>query len=364
MKVKMTFLMIAALMLSAAANAGAVEIKGTATVPYDSFFTSTPSDSVKHEAIEKGKLNAWREFTSTFSMAKQKAYLNLESEFIKNLDDYIVEYDVVADKVDKSTKTFSVVVRVKINESKVDSMLSSASAAGSAASGAGSGFGFIFVAREAGEVKSFDERRTKITKGESSSANNESAAIRGGTMISSETAQSYKKEQQGGNTVRKADQISYLVTSPQDINAAMNEILTPAGFEVIDYTDIATECGGAAPETVKSEFSSNYELTQQTRKSAIDAARKCQILYFALGTLDIGLQDTDPVTGLKRINVTVNAQVWNIGKALPRLVASVNSNPYAGLGPDQVVARRNAIKEAAASAAKAIVDQLNAKGLL
>jgi hypothetical protein len=342
----------------------AVEVKGTATVPYESLFSSTPSDSVKHEAIAKAKLNAWKDFTSTFSMAKQKAYQELESYFLSHLDEYIVEYAIVADKVDKGTKTFSLIVRVKINDSKVDSKLSSASAAGSAKSGEGSGFSFIFVAREATEVKAFDERKTKITNSESKTNATEKSQIGGGIMASSEAVESSKKEQTGGNTVRKADQVQYAVTSPQDINAAMNEMLTPAGFEVIDYADIVAECGGATPEIIKSEFSSSYELSGPTRKAAIDAARKCQVVYFAVGTLDVGLQDTDPVSGLKRVNVTVNAQVWNIGKGLPKQVASVNSDPYAGLGPDQVVAKRNALKKAASSVAKAIIDQLNAKGLM
>jgi hypothetical protein len=75
------------------------------------------------------------------------------------------------------------------------------------------------------------------------------------------------------------------------------------------------------------------------------------------------MADTDPVSGLKRVYVSVNAKVWNIEKRLPRKVASINSSPFAGLGPDSVVAKKNALKKAATRAAKNIVDQLNAKGL-
>jgi hypothetical protein len=356
--------LILAVIAAATGSAFAVEVNATGTIPYESFFSSKPSDSDRHAAVANAKLNAWKDFTSTFSMAKQKAYHELEPHFLGHLDDYIVDYVIVADKLDKSTKTFSVMVRVKINESKVDAKLNSASAAGSAKSGDGSGFGFIFMAREATEVKAFDERKTKITASESKSTAVEKSKIGGGVMASSESAESMKKKQTGGNTVRKADQVQYSVSSPQDINAAMNEILTPAGFEVIDYADIVTECGGAAPEVIKTEFSSSYELSALTRKAAIDAARKCQVVYFAVGTLDVGMQDVDPASGLKRVNVTVNAQVWNIAKGLPKQVASVNSDPYAGLGPDPVVAKRNALKKAAGSAAKAIIDQLNAKGLM
>jgi hypothetical protein len=364
MKALSTSLMAIAAGAFLASVALALEVNATGAIPYDSFFSSTPSDSERHAAVANAKLNAWKDYTSSFSMAKQKAYQQLERHFLSSLDDYFIEYAIVADKVDKGTKTFSVMIRAKINDSKVDAKLSSASAAGGAKSGEGSGFGFIFMAREASEVKAFDERKTKITATESTSSAVEKSRIGGGVMSSSESSESMKKEQTGGNTVRKADHVQYTVSSPQDINAAMNEMLAPAGFEVIDYADIVAECGGAAPDVIKSEFGSGYELTAPTRKAAIDAARKCQVTYFAIGTLDVGMQGVDPATGLKRVNVTVNAQVWNIAKGLPRQVASVNSDPYAGLGPDPVVAKRNALKKAADSAAKAIVDQLNAKGVM
>lgn len=358
------FLIIVLFPVLALGNAWAVEVKATATVPYESFFSSKPSAAVKHQAVSEAKLNAWKDFTSNFNMAKQKAYQELETYFLSHLDEYIIDYSILGDKVDKNTKTFSVMVRVKINESKVDSKLSSTSAAGNLKSGEGSGFGFIFVAREATEVKSFDERKTRISASESKTNATEKNEIGGVTMASYENIEKFKKDQTGGNTVKKADQVQYSVSSPQDINAAINEILTPAGFEVIDYVDIAAECGGADPENIKMEFSRDYQLSGTTRRAAIEAARKCQVVYFAVGTLDVGLQDTDPVSGLKRVNVTVNAQVWNIRKGLPRQVASVNSDPFSGLGPDQVVAKRNALKMAASSAAKIIIDQLNAKGLM
>ena len=48
---------------------------------------------------------------------------------------------------------------------------------------------------------------------------------------------------------------------------------------------------------------------------------------------------------------------------LPKKVASVGPIQYAGLGPDQIVAQRNALILAAREASKSLVDQMNAKGL-
>ena len=98
-------------------------------------------------------------------------------------------------------------------------------------------------------------------------------------------------------------------------------------------------------------------------KSAIKGSRDCEVSYFAVGTLDVGVQDTDPVTGDKRVYVSVRGQVWNIDKRLPKTVASVGPVQYSGLGPDDAVAKRNALALAAKEVAKTIVHQMNAKGL-
>ena len=65
----------------------AKEYKGKAVIPYTpSAFSSKPSDKIKHKAIEKAKLNAWKNFTSNFNMARQKDYKKKETEFLNHLD--------------------------------------------------------------------------------------------------------------------------------------------------------------------------------------------------------------------------------------------------------------------------------------
>jgi hypothetical protein len=355
---------IAIIFVSTSGLALAKEYKGKAVIHYTpSAFSSKPSNKIKHEAIEKAKLNAWKNYTSSFNMARQKDYKKKETEFLNHLDEYIVDYAILADKVDKGTKTYRIMVRVKINESAVDAKLSSESAAGRNASGEGSLFSFIFVAREASEVKSYDARKTKINKTESKTMAEEKSAMGNGTMLSGDSKKSMSKVQSGGNTIRKADNISYRVSSAADMDSAVNEILSPAGFEVVDYNDVVSECGGIELEMIKNEFRANQEVSRRARKSALRGARECEVAYFALGTLDVGMHDTDPVSGLKRVYVSVNAKVWNIEKRLPKRVASVNSDTFAGLGPNPKVAKNNALKKAATSAAKNIVDQMNAKNL-
>ena len=75
------------------------------------------------------------------------------------------------------------------------------------------------------------------------------------------------------------------------------------------------------------------------------------------------MQDTDPVTGEKRVYVSVRSQVLDLSGMLPRILASVGPVQYAGLGPDQQVAMRNALQSAAKEVASSISDQLKSKGM-
>lgn len=363
-KYYLVFIFICFSILSSSSLCIAKEYKGKAVILYkSSVFTSKPNDKVKHEAINKAKLNAWKNYTSSFNMARQKEYKKQEAEFLNHLDEYITDYTILADKLDKGDKTYSVMVRVNINESAVDTKLSSESSAGKLNTGEGSLFSFIFLSREADEVKSYDTRKTKISQSESQTMVQEKSAVSNGSMVSGDSKKSISKSQSGGNTIRKADNITYHVSSAADMDSAVNEILSPAGFEVVDYNDVVSECGGVELETIKNEFGREYEVSRQVRKSALDGARECDVSFFALGTLDVGMHDIDPVSGLNRVYVSVNAKVWNIEKRLPKQVAAVNSDTFAGLGPDPVVAKRNALKKAATSAARIIVDQMNAKGI-
>lgn len=91
--------------------------------------------------------------------------------------------------------------------------------------------------------------------------------------------------------------------------------------------------------------------------------QRLEVNAFAVGTLDMGIQDIDPVSGNKRVFVSVRAQVYSLAGKLPRAIASVGPVQYAGLGPDQSVASRNALQQAAKEVASNVAAQLRARGL-
>jgi len=256
---------------------------------------------------------------------------------------------------------FTVSIRASINEAAFNARLNSE--ATSSSMGSGELFSYIFVAREVASRQQFDVRRTDVSMDESNMNASQSSNMGANGANVSESSMNVSKTTTGGSSIKKADQVSYRIKSSSDVDTAVTETLSSYGFDVVGYPDIVANCGGADPAVIDEEFSETDEMTVETRKSAIDAARLCEVNYFAVGTLDVGLGDVDPVSGNQRVFVSVRSQVWDIAKRLPRRVASVGPIQYQGLGPNHDVAMRNALIEASQQAANTIVQQLNARGV-
>ena len=339
-------------------------VTGIASVNYKSgFFSSKVDKETKDDAFQKALLNAWKKHTCSFSAAKYKEYSKIEKDFTAHLDQYIADASITDEKINSDTKIYTVAVKVLIRDVAVKNKLSMTSEAGNTASGDGSMFSFIFVARDVTKIKSYDDKINNVKNSNAISTIKEMGAMDGDEMIESRSRESFSNTSHGGSVEKKADKVSYTISNAADIDKAMNEILSPAGFEVVKYADIVGECGGPDHAVIKKDFSSLAELSWSVRRAAIAGARKCDVPLFAIGTLDAGMAHIDPVSGLKRVYVSVNAEVNNIEKRLPKRVASIGPVQFSGVGPTKFVAKRNALSKAAKKAARSIVDQLNAKGI-
>ena len=346
------------------AIADTASVSASATVNYKGgLFNKEPKPEVKDAAITAARKSAWRKYVASMSGATKDLYLQQENSFLSNLEDYVIEVVVLDDDLDTKNKTYSVMVRATIDENAVSSLLRTSSAAGQQATGEGSLFSFVFVSREVTSRKEFQAKETNITKSESVAVAESSVSVSGSNVSESSDNSSMSRTTTGGSTEKKANRLSYSVASSQDINAAMSNVLATSGFEIVEYDDVVSECGGTEREVIMAEFSESDDMSRQTRKGAIDGNRECEVSLFAAGTLDIGLGDVDPVTGNKRVVVSARAQVWNIEKRLPKKVASVGPVQFSGLGPDSQVAMRNALNLAAEEAAKEIVAILSSKGI-
>lgn len=353
--------LFAPLLLGTAAQAA--EVQGKADVPFENgFFSKGPDAELRQEGVAAAKANAWNRYTATFNPARMKSYKAIQKDILANIDEYIIDYSILDEAVNKDTQLFSIAIRANINEAALDARLNSAGS-GPASSGGGQMFSFVFAARETATLKSFDDRKTAIKMDESELDANRSGGMSGGGASVSESSTAMSKTTTGGSTLRQADDRTYRVRSGSDVDAALSETLSGYGFEVVGYPDVYSSCGGPDPDVISKEFASADEMTAGSRKSAIASARECDVKYFSVGTLDIGLSDVDPVTNNKRVFVSVRSQVWDISSKMPRRVASVGPIQYSGLGPDNEVASRNALRIAAEQTAKTMVDQLNSKGV-
>ena len=339
-------------------------VNGNVTVTYEpGAFSSKPSAEERVKTINKAKISAWEKYTQSFSPSKMKSYRQIESSILGNIDAYIIESNVIDERINSDINQLKLILRVKINTAKFEAKLQEVSTAGSKRTGSGSMFSFVFVARQEDSKKSFDVKRTKITMNEGSGFEKENTSHNSTAALNSNEYKSIKKTTSGGSSVRKSSKSKYRILSSDGINTSMNQALTVSGFEVIDYGDVVSECGGTEPSVIKQEFTERNSITRLSRKNAIKGSRECEVSFFSVGTLDVGMSEVDPVTGNQRVFVSVNAQVWNIDKRLPRKIASVGPVQYQGLGPNEKVAQNNALILAAKSAATEIVNQLNAKGL-
>ncbi len=361
MKRRLSGALIVPLLLAMAVQAA--EVQGKAEVPFKSgFFSKEPSAELRQQGVAAAKASAWNRYTATFNPARMKRYKAIQKDILTHIDEYIIDYSILDEAVNKDTQLFSIAIRANINEAALDARLNTADS-GPVSSGGGQMFSFVFAARETATLKSFDDRKSAIRMDESELDANRSGGMRGGGASVSESSTSMNKITTGGSTLRQADDRTYRVRSGSDVDAALSETLSGYGFDVVGYPDVYSSCGGPDPDVISKEFASADEMTAGSRKSAIASARACDVRYFSVGTLDIGLSDVDPVTNNKRVFVSVRSQVWDIRSKMPRRVASVGPIQYSGLGPDSEVASRNALRIAAEQTARTIVDQLNSKDI-
>lgn len=355
---------VSSLLIFLSAQIHAAEIRGRADVPFKKgLFSSGPDANLRQQALEAAKLSAWNRYTSTFSPSQLQSYRAVEQEILAELNEYIIDINILDESINPDTQLYTVSVRASINEAALVSSLNNAGTeAANAQYGAGELFSFMFVAREVESHKSFDERRTQVRMEDSELSARQSTDMGRGGATLTETQSDLSKVTTGGSTQRKANEITYRVRSAADIDAAIGETLAGYGFDVVGYEDVVANCGGASPDKIRQEFTLTDDISGETRKDSIDAARACEVNYFAMGTMDIGVQDIDPVTGNQRVHVSVRGQVWDISSRLPRRIASVGPIQYAGLGPDADVATRNALRLSGETAARTLVDQLNARG--
>ena len=346
--------------------------KGSATIEIKrpKKISSEETALAKKKAVEA----AWKRYTSKFNKSRSKQYILIEEDILSDIEAYINDIQVLDNTVDTGTKTLKTVVKISINEARLDAKLSLTSAAGGTASGEGSIIVAYYIMRETGGRKTFQAKETNIEANES--AKKVTDSMEGDT--DSVSSSDIKKTQAGGSTEQKAEKIKYIVAKNVKIGSvtdSISEVFSDAGFEFADFdgavvlakeelgSDISINMRSLAEEYVANE--GTLTIDTKTEMSRLFKELKSIDVFVSYSVeiiTDIGLAYTDSVTGNQKVDVSLNASIKNLKKRLGGKVGSVQITA-SGSGESAVTAAQNAVKNAATLAANKIVDTLNQKGI-
>lgn len=357
------FISVIFLSLSCSIAYSEVSSKGVGEVQYSGW--KSPSSKDVKMAKDLARVSAVSRWASSQGSSFLKNYDAVRGQIEKDIGQYVLSDSIVTEKTDKDAKIYKVVLKVVVDDVRLKNLISDTSVVSNVSEDDKSYMTFVFVSRRQTSVQSYDAKVYKRV--DSSSKENGKEIEQGSNQGISYSSESNKSDTvtTGGSTSRKSDKISYDVASADEINVAMSQVFSTSGFEIVEaeYLEEETE-GLISVEAFKEDFRNGNDISGETRRNAAKGAKMVEVPYLAVGTLDIGVKEIDSATGLVRVNVTVTGKMISVKKRFPKTVASVGPVLIAGLGPNQTVAERNALKKASEAAATELVNQLNSKSVM
>ena len=323
----------------------------------------------RQDAIRKAKVNAIERYIADTNAARSRVFDRQRERIAAHIDDYVLGTTVLSEDDNKAAKTYGVTIRADINNTRLLNDLGSGSAsAADVASVQHNTLTFLFLARSQSSVQMFDAKvykRADVDTG-ATRKTSEGESIRGNNVSTADSVDQHARVTaiSGGSTTRKADKVDWTVSRASEINTAMTGVFADAGYDVVEADQVEGASNGLLNiDQIRGAYSHGDDLPSKLTHDTTLGVQQAGIGLLALGTLDVGMQDVDPVSGNTRVYVTVTGKVYNVQGRFARTLSSVGPMQYAGLGPDASVARTNALKVAAEKAAQQMVDELNSKGL-
>ncbi len=321
-------------------------------------------------ALKSAKTLALRNWASKQSIAMSNIFSQNEGEILQNLDQYLLNTEIM-NSCEKKSFRLLVVGTVDVNRIGLLGKSQSMNASGDR-----SRIMAVFMARKASEVKSFDDKVTKIDSKSKFNEGSETATF-SGTSASTEGYSSQKNiSQTGGSTVTKSDRIKWTVYRPGGLSSAIQQTFSSYKFKVVKPAQLPRRIAkinnkrgtNVDPnafniEDFKREFSAADGLSPETEDRALEALELVKVPLFVIGTMDVGKKNIDPKSGKVMVNVTVTAAVQYDDDGWWETVASVEPQQFSGLGIDEMSAETDALIKAAKAASNEIVQQLNAAGI-
>ena len=344
---------------------------------------------VKQQAEQEAMLKAVEAYFAEAGQAESANFDGIRSKILQDPGRYVLDSTVIAADDNKKDFKYSVVVRASLNVANLRNAMQANSAVGQAAEAEKSMLSFVFVSRQVASEKTFDDRVYK--RAEASSQVSGSATQHETNSMKEKTSEgeSVKKSrvdtfgskvqqrddsvsvdastktvatsETGGSTTRKASEVMWRLLPSANLNQVFISNFSQAGYEVVEAAMVESEKFKISD--IEDDYKSGNDLQPKTLRAIASGMKEASVPYVALGTLDVGLPGKDPQTGLVRVDVTVNAKVWDVTKPIPRTKSAVGPVVYSGVGPNEEAARVIALKSAANSAAQDLSSRMNKMAL-
>ena len=389
MQVIRTIFAVMIAVLTFQASAQVQQARGQYSINYkDSvgvFDRKEAPSAIKQKAKQEAALRAVETYFAEAGQSESANFDAIRGKILEDQERYILDTTVLSETDDPKDFQYTVAVRISLNVANLRNASQAGSAIGKAAAGEKSAMSFVFVSRQVDSSKIYDDR---VYKRQDNSAQFSGSAVRKDNVkekttegeavgraqvstngaISRETGRSVAVSQKttvtsetGGSTVRKASESTWRILPSANLNQTFISKFSQAGYDVIEAAMVESAVFKIA--NIETDYKSGNDLQPQTLRSIAAGMKENQIPYIALGTLDVGLAEKDPQTGLLRVAVTVNAKVWDVTKPIPRTRVAVGPVAYAGVGPTEEEARGNALKAAANNAAQELSSRMTTMGL-
>ena len=368
--------LIAILFAPLASEAQVISEKGIGSMELERLTCkdSRPSQRKVHlAAIEKAKLSAWSKYTAEFNAEKTAAYLKIENEFTSNLENYITDYVVLDSNCSKVKRVYTISLRVSINASKVDSML--VTGAGDSQMRAdlkGQGIMYLVVPRETDSAEIFDVRRNTQTQIKKSLSADEMISESNGSVSITEASTQREAVTTGGKTTQQRTNRTYVIGDLTNAESQIGNVLTALGMKAMSASrleNMAVNRMGYSPfiKNVLDQFSGKTgdygaNISPQTREEIVNMildVGQGRISYFMLGTMDASTPRTDPDSGVQKMDVLVNVQLYKIDDFFgAEAVATVGPEIKSAFGETDVIAKTEALKKAFSEATNTLIFKL------
>ena len=338
------------------------------------FFSGTPKPTP--ETIANGISIAKQKVLQKYigkcitERSKLDQYLKVKDRVDSQVNNFI---NVIKSKQTQDKLTLNVKIRANVNGNLFDSILfSGANNANNETSKKRKRMVSFFIARKATstDTKVYDNKVTKIVKGEKGVAAEKTATSDGSTTVLNKEESGFKKVTKGGSTEikQRSSKREWEIMPSSDLNSNISKTLSNSGFKSIRYPSFAKRCGAPSTDIIEEEFTALDKLSDDTEAEIFDSiaeSDRCNriIGFVAIGTINVNTALVDKVSGNFTVSASIRVDVSQIIDGFPEVIAAIGPIQVRSQGLEDNEAEKNALIKAGEKAAQEIVNSLKAQGL-